>query len=60
MDEQIKRENGTISVRGKGHVEARPDEASFSVEVEKVNLSQEDASEDAARFMDWVFMSSDA
>ena len=60
MDEQIKRENGTISVRGKGYVEARPDEASFTVEVGKVNLSQEDASEDAARFMDWVFMSSDA
>lgn len=54
MGEEIKRGTGTISVRGRGHVEARPDEASLTIGVEKVSLSQEDASEDAARFMDSV------
>ena len=54
MVEEIKKGTGTISVRGKGHVEARPDEASLTIGVEKVSLSQEDASEDAARFMNSV------
>lgn len=44
----------TVSVRGKGHIDVKPDEASFSVNVEKVALSQEDASRAASRLLDKV------
>ena len=54
MNDVITKGMSTISVKGKGHIDARLDEATLSVEVEKVSLSQEDASEEATRFMNSV------
>ena len=41
MNDVITKGMSTISVKGKGHIDARPDEATLSVEVEKVSSSQE-------------------